>query len=244
MTATATAPAPGRRLAPPTLRALRWLARTYLVVGAWFAGVILVLWAAALLVATRFGDVTVSLAQFSRQGTAWFPFSIGVTIFAGYHVAHVAAGMTRRSLGAATLLASAANAVGLGLLVTGLFALERVLYVANGWRQGVTDQGWFPGEASDLLAVLGWEVLVIAAAQVSGLLVAVTYQRTGPWRGTLALPFTAGPVVGLGWLLSRGVTAEWLTVEVRVGVTLLVTAAMAVVYLALLRGLQLRPPRG
>lgn len=240
MTAVVAQPRP---LALPVLRTLRWLGRTYGVLAAWFTGVILVLWVGAILVALQFGDLGQSMAQFARQGTTWFPFSIAITVLAAYHVVHIAAGMTRRSLGAAMLLISVANAVVLSAVVAALFAAERVLYAANGWDHRIVDQGWFPAEAGDVLAILGWQTLLVTAAQVSGLLVVVTYLRGGPWRGTLALPLTAGPVPGIWWLLSRGVTGDWLTVGTRVGLTILVTAAMAAAFLVLLQRLQVRPAR-
>lgn len=240
MTTTVT---PSRALPAPTLRALRWLLPTYGTLAAWFAGVILVLWGGALVVATQFGPVTVSLAQFSRQGSTWFPFSVAITILVGYHAVHVAAGLTRRSLVAATLTASVVMAVLMGVLAVVLFAGERLLYEANGWEQRVVDNGWFPAAVDDLPAIFVWQVLLVLTSQVSGLLVAVTYLRGGPWRGTIALPLTAGPVAGLMWLLARGVELEWLTVGVRAAVTVAVALALATAYLLLVRGLQLRTPR-
>jgi len=232
-----------RPLPPPVWRTVRSLARTYAVVAAWFVAVVLVLWVGAVVVAMRFGPLGQSMVQFSRQGMTWFPFSIGVTVVAGYHAAHIAAGMTRRALGVGTLLTSVGNAVVLSAVIAGLFWVEGLLYAANGWQQAIIDEGWFPADAGDLLAILGWQTLVTTAAQVSGMLVAVVYQRTGPWWGTLLLPLTAGPIVGMWWIVARGVTAEWLTTGARVGLSVLLTAALAAAYLVLLRGLQLRTPR-
>lgn len=233
-----------RPMPPQIVRTLRWLGRTSAVMALWFTGVVVALWVAAVVVAAQFGDLGQSMAQFSRQGMTWFPFSLGVTVFAACHTAHVAAGMTRRALGTATLIMCAANGLVFSLVVVGLFAAERVLYDANGWQHVIIDAGWFPAEPSDLLAILGWQVLVTTAAQVSGLLVAVTYQRLGAWRGTLVLPFTAGPIFAIWWLLGRGVVFDWLTTATRIGLSLVLTAAMAGAYLALLRRLQLRPARG
>src|SRR5690606_38503511 len=172
-----------RPLPPPVWRTVRSLARTYAVVAAWFVAVVLVLWVGAVVVAMRFGPLGQSMVQFSRQGMTWFPFSIGVTVVAGYHAAHIAAGMTRRALGVGTLLTSVGNAVVLSAVIAGLFWVEGLLYAANGWQQAIIDEGWFPADAGDLLAILGWQTLVTTAAQVSGMLVAVVYQRTGPWWG-------------------------------------------------------------
>lgn len=243
MTAT-TATAPARRLAPPVWRTFRFLGRTQAMVDLWFAAIIVLLWAGALVVWAQVGDVQQSIAQYSRQGATWFPFSIGISFVLAYHAAHIAAGMTRRALGTATVLLAVVNAATIGVLVTMLFAAERVLYRANGWAHVVVDAGWFPAEPSDLLAIFGWQTLVTLAGQVSGLLVATVYLRTSGWWGTLLLPLTAGPVFVVWWLGSRGVTYAWLTTGTRVGLSVLVVAAMATAFLALLRGLPVCRPRG
>lgn len=237
------APAPSRPLAPPVLRSLRWLLRTYLVLGGWFVGIFGVLWAGAVLVALQLGPIGQSMAQFARQGATWFPFSVAISVLVAYHAVHVAAGMTRRSLAAATLIASAAMSVLVSTVMAGLFGIERVLYAAQGWQHRIIDAGWFDAPADDLPAIFGWTFLVVMAAQVSGLLVGVVYQRGGAWWGTLTLPLTAGPILGLWWVLARGVQEEWLTTGVRIGLAVLVSVVLAAAYLVLLRGLQLRPPR-
>lgn len=234
---------PGRPLASPVVRTTRFLERAYRVPVGWFVAIMLTLWLASVVVASRFGPVEVSIAQFGRQGSTWFPFSVAVTVLAAYHAPHVAAGMTRRVLGVATLVHALAVSLGVGVFVAATFALERAVYDAFGWRQGVIDQGWFLAEPGDPVAAGGWQVLLTAAAMASGLLVTVVYLRFRSWRGTLALPLTGGPVFVVMALLSRGVERDWLTVPVRVGLALAVVGALAAAYLALLRGLELRPPR-
>ncbi len=232
-----------RPAASPLARTLRFLLRAYRLPVLWFFLIMLALWLAAVVVASRFGPVTVSIAEFGRQGSTWFPFSMAVTLLVSYHAVHVAAGMTRRVLGVATLVHTLVLSVAIGLFVVATFALERVVYDAFGWEQVIIDAGWFPAAPGDLLAAAGWQVLLTTTAQVSGLLVTLVYLRFRAWRGTLALPLTGGPVFAVMALLSRGVEQDWLTVPVRITLSLAVVAVLAAAYLALLRRLELRPPR-
>lgn len=234
---------PTRTLPPPLVRSLRLLARTYLTLAWWFVGIFGVLWLGAIIIAVQFGPVAQSMAQFARQGSTWFPLSIAIMAVSAYHAVHIAAGMTRRTLGTAMLIVSALMAVIVTAVVVGLFAVEIVLYDANGWQHRIVDNSWFPAAPDDLLAIAGWNFLLVMAAQVSGLLIGVVYLRAGAWRGTLSLPLTAGPVFGIWWALARGVQVEWLTTGVRIGLAVLATLAMATAYLVLLRGIQLRPAR-
>lgn len=235
--------APTRTLPPPLVRSLRLLGRTYLTLAWWFLGIFGVLWLGAIIIASQLGPVAQSMAQFARQGSTWFPLSVAIMAVSAYHAVHIAAGMTRRTLGTATLVVSAAMAAIVTAVVVGLFAIEIALYDANGWQHRITDNSWFPAMPDDLLAIAGWNFLLVMAAQVSGLLVGVVYLRAGAWRGTLSLPLTVGPVFGVWWVLARGVQAEWLTTGVRIGLAVAGTLVMAIAYLVLLRGIQLRPPR-
>ena len=238
-----TPPAPARPMPPPLVRSLRWLVRAYGVLAVWFVGIFGTLWIGAVLVAAQFGPLEQSMAQFARQGSTWFPFSVSISVMTAYHAAHIAAGMTRRSLGAAMLVVSAAMSVLVSVVVTALFWIERLLYDSLGWRHSIIDQGWFPAPVDDLPAIFGWMFMFVTAAQVSGLLVALVYLRWGSWRGTISLPLTAGPLLGLWWVAARGVQEPWLTIGVRVGIIVTATAVMALAYLILLRRLQVRPPR-
>src|SRR5690606_24801112 len=120
----------------------------------------------------------------------WFPFSMGITTFAALHGPHIAAGMTRRAFARGTLLAVAVLAVAYAAVMAVLFAVEGVVYEANGWHQVISDDAWFPIPPTNPLVVGLWQLVVTLTAEVSGLLVAAVYQRLGGWWGTLALPLT------------------------------------------------------
>ena len=248
-TSTTTGAAGGTAAArSPLARAVRHLARTNLVVAAWFGVVMLVLWAGAVGVAAAVtgGDVDISMAQFARQGTIWFPFALAIAVFSGHHMPHIAAGLTRRVLARATLVLAALMTVAYAGVIAVLFALERVLYGMTGWEQRITEDGWFPALPTDVLAVVLLHAVAIAAAQVSGLLVAVVYQRAGAWWGTVALPLTVGPLLLVIAATSGDVRLDALagfTLPVRLAVSAAAIGVAAAAYTYHVRRIALRPVR-
>lgn len=169
----------------------------FLWVCAW--AVVVVGIALALVIVERVGAVTVSVAQFVRDGPlVWFLFAIGVVVVSAYLTPHVANGMTRRSFGRGALLAGTVNGVLNGVTAAAVVLLEGVLYDRMGWTHGTPGDSSEPGiwEQGAGVVVLD-HTLTALAGSVSGLLVAVTYYRLGGWWGTLALPLTVLPVLFL-----------------------------------------------
>lgn len=236
----------------PFARTLRFLLGTNLVVAAWFGVVVLVLWGGAVVVAAVVtgGDVEISVAQFARQGTIWFPFAMAIAVFGGHHVPHIAAGLTRRVLARATLVLVAVMTVVYTAVIAVLLAVESAVYTANGWEQWITEDAWSP--VLPMAAVILLHAAAVAAGQVGGLLVAVVYQRFGAWRGTLALPLTAGPLVVVVAATSGdvpmraldalgGPVAPGLVARLALGVV--VVAVTAAAYASQVRRVALRPVR-
>ena len=147
---------------------------------------------------TRSNDATVgvtesvvgSLSITPRQ----FLFAYGIVVVAGWCVPHVASGRTRRSLVTASAAAVGVAAIGYGALLTAAFWVERPVYEANGWPLTLrTGHVFASGEQVGL--VLAESVLIALALGFAGLAVGAGYRRFGGSRGTLALLFTATPML-------------------------------------------------
>lgn len=223
------------------VRTTRTLTRSLVVMALWYLGTVLVLAVATVAVMVAVAEPTVSVVQFGRQSSAWFPFAIAVITVAAYLPAHVAAGMTREVFVRAALTAAVLLAIFYAVVFTAVTAVETAVYDAAGWQQMITDAGWFTEDAGDLGVVLLGQLVTIAVAQASGYLVAVVYQRVGGWWGTLALPLTAGPVLGVIALLSRWVEGDWLAPPARWAAAVAVGLATAAAFAVLARRFQMKP---
>jgi hypothetical protein len=187
---------PGRRSprGPQWVRATTWLLGAHLFLALWFWAIVVVAVTVALVVIDRVGTVTVSIMQFASQGATWFPFAIAIILTGGQIGVHVVSGMTRRSFLRASLVAASVSSLVYALAQSALMAAEGAVFERLGWPHatGEADRGLWEGGFGASLVEYG---LVFLAAQVSGLLVGITYYRLGGWWGTLALPLTVGPVV-------------------------------------------------
>ncbi|MBO3083128.1 hypothetical protein [Cellulomonas fengjieae] len=219
-----------------------WLLWMNLYLATWFWGLVVVVATGALLVINQFGEVNNSVLAFARQGAIWFPFSVLIGVTAAYLPVHVATGLTRRSLALGSLVAAASMAVVYGVVFTGLLIVERTVFDALGWRWRFLE-GLSP-ENAGAGTLLVSSTMLFLVAYVSGLLVAICYQRGGGWWGTLTLPLTAGPIVLVSALFAQDAgpfsTSEWFGGERPLlfasAATLLIVAVMGVVFDRLTRG--------
>lgn len=184
------------------------------------------------------GRLDAAVILYSRQGAIWFPFAQAVVVVVAYLRVHVAAGMTRRAFARATLVVGIGTGLAYAVVLTALAALERELHDAAGWGWRVAD-AVLADEASPAGLLLAELATVCVVANVSGLLVGAVYLRAGGWWGTLALPLTAGPVVGVLTLLTGlGGTPpgrfSWAAATPVLLAAVLLTAVAAAAYLAVL----------
>ncbi|MCC2319752.1 hypothetical protein [Cellulomonas xiejunii] len=182
----------------PTLHTVKSLRRTVLRMAAWFWGLAVAGVALATLVVWLVdGEVDQLIAVLALQGGIWFPFSQAIAISGTYLVAHVAAGMTRRTFARAALVVAVVTGFGYAVALGLLVLAERALHLALGWGVRTATVGLPVGDPSvgDLLAALAALVVPFVLANVAGLLVGIVYQRLGGLWGTLTLPFTVGPLV-------------------------------------------------
>lgn len=187
---------------------------------------------------TRSNDATVgvtesvvgSLSITPRQ----FLFAYGIVVVAVWFVPHVASGRTRRSLVTASAAAVGVAALGYGALLTAAFWLERPVYEANGWPLTMRTGHIFTS-GDEVGLVLTESVLVALAFGFAGLAVGAGYRRFGAARGTLALVFTATPMLAAAAALelrASSALGEALGVEgLSAPVTLAVIAVLAAVSL-------------
>lgn len=229
------------RTAPsPTVATTRWLLRQHLRVGSWAVAILVIAVAATVLVLSRFFEPELSVVQFARQAFVWFPFSVAIMTATGFMNVHVAAGLTRRTLGRASLAVALTMAAFYVAVMTVGLQLERVLYDALGWSQRVVDEQALFTDSSQV----GWIVLdlglVFTAAQLCGLLVGIVYYRGGGWWGTLTLPLTVGPILLVSPVLTTSLL-DPLSQAARVPISVGALVAVAAVYLLVLRTAPVRP---
>ena len=230
----------------PSNRSVRstasWLLWMNLYLAAWFWGIAIVVAVGALAVINQVGDVNNSVLAFARQGAIWFPFSVLIAITAAYLPVLVAAGLTRRSLALGSLVSATGMALVYGAVYTGLLLVERAVFDALGWRWRFLES--LSPENADSLTLFVSSTMLLLTAYVSGVLVAICYQRVGGWWGTLALPFTAGPILLVSALFSEDAgpfsTSAWFGGDkpllLASAATLLITAVMAFAFDRLTRG--------
>lgn len=234
-----TAPTGVRRLSPSRHTA-RWLLRQHIGLAVWAVGILVVLATTALILVDRYGTVEISIVQFGRQGFIWFPFSVSLISFTAYVSVHVAAGMTRRSLGRASIAAGLTMAAFYTIVMTGALQLERAVYGSRRWAQQITDDAPVFSDTSQVGWILTDLGLVFTATQLCALLVGVVYYRFGGWWGTLAIPLTVGPVLLISPLLTTPLL-DPLSRLARVPIAVGVLVVVAGVYLALVRRVSIRP---
>lgn len=224
-----------RTVRTPFAHTLRTLLLGYVVLALWATAVAVVVGIGIAVAVDRAGTLGESVAQYARQGFVWFPFSVALVAMGGHVAAHLAAGLTRRALADAAVVAAVVmSAVYTALLVLAM-QLERLVFVRTD-RTHALNQDWSLPTRSDQVGLLALDAgLMILAAHVCALLVWVVYRRAGGWWGTLALPLTAGPILGVPALL--GLTA--LAPSLRVLVAVAVPAVLAAVFHRLVLGVEL-----
>jgi hypothetical protein len=246
MTTTTAHPARSDRLPtatrprPATLRhVVTWLMRHHLRFVGWAVAVLVAGVVVGTVVVERTSQVDLSIVQFGRQGFVWFPFAIAIGLATAYVPVHVAAGMTRRVMARASLLAGVLTGLTYAVVMAVALQVERAVHGALGWPHRITDPGPLYDEASQVGLILLDLSLLFVAAQLSGLLVGAVYYRFGGWRGTFALPLTVGPIFAVPTLL----TAGWwdLALPVRALLAVVVLALCAAAYAVVLWGARIRP---
>jgi len=234
---------PTARRGPVDLTA-RWFLTAQIRVARWLWGIGAMVAAIAIAIyATAAETVDASVVQYGTQVAIWFPFSVFLGLTLAYLPVHVASGLTRRALSRGSLLAAAGTAGTYGGAFAVLLLVEKAVYSAFGWHWAVG--GVEPGVAA-MVGFVAANVATFLVANVSGLLTAMAYIRSGGWRATFWLPVTVGPVVALTALLTQeagpwGDGAEGLLLTSVLAVV--VAAAMAVVYDRLTRGARVPPKR-
>lgn len=248
-TTTTTTTAPVRRRGP-VAHAVAHQGCMNLYLFAWYWAIVLTgVVVGTVLLARANGEVDVAVSLYSRQGAIWFPFSQTILLLATHLRVHVAAGGTRRTFVRASVLVAAGTGVAYAVTLQLVALAERSVHGALGWDWRIAD-AMLADASSPAGLMLAELVVVLVAANVSGLLVGAVYQRTDGWRGTLALPLTVGPLLAVIALVG-GVTDalapagdSWATAAppllAGVGVTALTVAA----YAAVTRGVALRPHTG
>lgn len=223
----------------PTVHTVRWLMRQHLTVAAWAVAILVIAATAGTALVDRFWTVELSVVQFARQGFIWFPFSIAIITTTSFINVHVAAGMTRRALGRATLVTGLVMAAFYTVVMTVALQIERAAYEARGWPQQIVDDMPVFDDTSQVGWILVDLGLVFTAAQLCGLLVGIVYYRAGGWWGTIALPLTVGPILVMTPLLSTPLLDPW-SAEARIPVAVALLVATALAYLVLLHRTQIR----
>lgn len=253
---TTTLARPAVRRRTPVARTVRHLLTMLLYLAAWFWGIAVVVLTLAIVLVDRFGEITTSVVQFTRQGGIWFPFSLAIILATTYLPTHVAAGMTRRAFATAALVAGAVTAAVYAAVLTLLIQVERAVFDRAGWTHTLSDVGLSAtssGTAVDVGRLFLDYGLMFTSGVVSGLLVGIVYYRAGGWWGTLALPLTIGPLFvvtallasdagpfDLAWVVERlGATGD--DAPARVALCVLILAAQAVAFHRLTRRAALNP---
>ena len=235
---TLTTPTTVRRHSP-TVHTVRSLVRQQAPGAAWAVAILVIAATVGPVLVDQWTTVEISVVQFARQGFIWFPFSIAIMTTTSFINVHVAAGMTRRALGRATLVTGLVMAAFYTVVMTAGLQIERAVYGARGWAQKIVDDMPFWSDTSQVGWILVDLGLVFTAAQLCGLLVGVVYYRAGGWWGTLTLPLTVGPVLVITPILTAPVL-DPLSQAARVPIALALLLATGAAYRVLLRRTQIR----
>lgn len=192
------------------------------------------------------GHVDAAVTLYARQGALWFPFSMAILLVAAQLRVHVAAGRTRRTFARASLPVAVGTGVAYAVVLQLLALAERTVHDAAGWGWRVMDP-MLADESSPAGLLLAELVVLLVAGNVSGLLVGVVYQRARGWWGTLWLPLTVGPLVGVALLLEGAggaphVARTWSAAALPLLGGVALVALMAAAYAAVVRTVAIRPP--
>jgi hypothetical protein len=154
-------------------------------------------------VIAQFTPITASIWENASQWLRWYLFVFGIVFTTGYFPLAVAHGMTRRDVLAVFGLSALAVSVVWAMLMTAGLVIERAAYAWLGWTYTLRGPHLFDGgyDVGGMLAEYG---LIFLSYLVSGSLIAAAYYRFGSWRGTLLLPLTLLPLVGIEAVLSTG----------------------------------------
>lgn len=218
----------------------RWLLRQHLRVALWAVIIALMAVTVAVVMVDRYGTVDISIVQFARQGFVWFPFAMAIVMSAGFLNVHVASGLTRWSLGRASIGVGVGLAGFYAVIMTAALQLERAIFGVQGWAHQLTDGAPVVSDTSQIGWILVDLGLLFTAAQLSGLLVGISYYRLGPWWATLALPLTVGPVLVVTPILTTALL-DPLSMLARVPIAVALLVLTAAAYLLLLRRTPVRP---
>lgn len=134
----------------------------------------------------RWGSVETTLWQpVASNWQRYVVFGAGVTISTTFLRMLVRNGATRRMLSVGATVTMTALAAILAMWNVAGYTVEKWIYDANGWPQGLRSDDLFAW--SDLPRVALDSGLIIAAYFVSGWIVGIGYHRWGPFGGTLRL---------------------------------------------------------
>ena len=175
---------------PQWMTAARILIGAHLQLAAWLFGTGVIVLAVAHAAVSIYGFERYPMSWFGTHGATWFAFALAIIFVIAYLPLHVTSGMTRRSF----IRANLTGVVLIGCLYGGalgaISAIEAAIFDLT-----VPDfMHTLPGWSGPWLLAAG-QSLLTAAGLLSGLLVAMAYYRTGPWRGTLLLVLTVAPVL-------------------------------------------------
>lgn len=176
----------------PTWGHLSWIG--------WFwvgAGIVL---AGALVLGSRYGRFDDSFWQGVTTVLAWVTFAAGVTTVPVYGPIFIANGMTRQRLARSAVVAAVAVCVVGGLAAALGYAIEHVVFDANGWTHRIEDGVTVTGFASIAPIAVSY-VASLACFYASGWLVGIAYLRLGWVAFILALVPAAVPIVASEALL-------------------------------------------
>ncbi len=231
----------------PVVRTVVHLGRTNLFLLTWFWVIVVTAALLGTLALARVnGEVGTAVIMYARHGALWFPFAQTIILLGTALRVHVANGSTRRTFVRASLVVAVGTGLAYALVLGVLAAVERTAHHAAGWGWRITDAS-LADERSPLGLLLAELAVSFVAATVVGLLVGVAYEHVGGWWGTLALPLTAGPLIGVLALLGAyggGVPAgrsSWAAAAPTLALALAVVVLAAVAYAALAGRLPLRP---
>lgn len=172
----------------------------------WF---LLIIAVSAVLGAAIYAMVTtpsVSILQFGLQAGIWFPFSMMIMV-AAYLPTLVMHGITRDNAARGAIVTALAAATAFAVGAVAAMLLERFAFDQFGWSAGAVSDTSIPA-LSNVPGTLIGLLALFTAANVSGLVVSITYYRVGALWGTVALPLTVSPVI-LTALFGMSPTQGW-----------------------------------
>ncbi|MGN8247023.1 hypothetical protein ACTHAM_000692 [Cellulomonas soli] len=185
----------------PSIRTARRLLAAQLSVGRWFWAILFAAVVVLGVVLHRYAEPDASVLAQARQAGIWFPFSMHIVLATSHLAPHLAAGMTRRTYVRGAIACAVAVGALYAMLMTVGLLVERWWYLANGWTWRMQVLGVETEQVRAGLVFLD-HTLTFVLATLCGLLVGAVYQARGGWWGTLMLPFTVGPILLTGGLLT------------------------------------------